>query len=103
MTWAVGARKQRPKDLKTYRVLASFHYEDGWHISFYDNDRRRSQLPRRAFCHDDESLLAFLQRAGGAKDSDTRFYLESTLKRQHGEVTLHLTGDQYDVLRMRKG
>ena len=100
MTWGVGARKQRAKDLKTYRVLASFHYEGGWHISFYDNDRGRSQLPRRAFCHDDEALLAFIQRAGGAKDSDIRFYLGEAIKRQHGDVTLYLNAEQYDKLRM---
>jgi hypothetical protein len=80
----------------------SFQYSNGWRITFFDDDRRRSALPRRAFCHDDETLLAFIQRAGGGKDSDTRFYIEAALKRQHGEVTLHLTEEQYDVLRMRR-
>lgn len=80
----------------------SFHYSNGWRIVFFDDDRRRSALPRRAFCHDDQTLLSFIQRAGGAKDSDTRFYLGQAIKRQHGEVTLFLTANQYDVLKMRQ-
>jgi hypothetical protein len=78
----------------------SFYYSNGWRIAFFDDDRRRSALPRRAFCHDDETLLDFIRRAGGVKGSDTRVYLEAALKRHHGEVTLLLTEQQYDVLRM---
>ena len=82
MTWGVGARPPRQDRPMTHRVIMSFHFEQGWRIAFFDDDRRRSALSRRAFCHDDETLLDFIRRAGGVKGSDMRVYLEAALKRQ---------------------
>lgn len=62
------------------------------------DDRTRTALPRRAFFNADEDLFNFIQRAGGIKGSDERFYVESAIKRQHGDVTLRLSEEQYQAL-----
>ena len=80
----------------------SFHFEKGWRVTFFEDDRRRSALHRRAFIHTDEQLMDFIQRAGGIDGSDTRFYVEQAIKRGHGDITLRLIEDQYQILRMRK-
>ena len=39
------------------KVLMSFTFHKGWHICFFDCNRRRSQLPRLAFCNSDETAV----------------------------------------------
>jgi len=76
----------------------AFHYEQGWRCTFFMDDRRRTALPRRAFFTADEALFEFIRRGGGIDGSDTRFYIESAIKRQHGDVTLRLSEEQYQAL-----
>jgi hypothetical protein len=55
-----------------HKVLMSFTFRKGWHICFFDCDRRRSQLPRLAYCNSDEEMVEFSRRAVGPKTLEDR-------------------------------
>jgi hypothetical protein len=80
----------------------SFRYWNAWDVIFFDTDRMRTALPRRARFNSDEALIEFAQRAGGIKMSEDRQILEMMIQRKIGEITLNLTDEQYTKLR-RKG
>jgi hypothetical protein len=80
------------------KVLMSFTFRKGWHICFFDCNRRRSQLPRLAFCN---SMIEFSRRAGVPKTLEDRNIFGMLIQRGAGEVTLELTDEQYDKLRKR--
>ena len=83
------------------KVLMSFTFRKGWHICFFDCNRRQSQLPRLAFCNSDEAMIEFSRRAGGPKTLEDRNIFDMLIQRGAGEVTLELTDEQYDKLRKR--
>jgi hypothetical protein len=56
MTWGVGGKKSA-SPATTYRVIMSFHFDRGWRVTFFEDDRRRDALPRLAFFNCDETLL----------------------------------------------
>jgi hypothetical protein len=101
MSWGLGGKKP-PASVRTHEVLMSFHYEKGWRCCFFETDRRRTALPRHAFFNSDEDLFEFIQRAGGIKGSDERFYIQSAIGRQRGDVTLRLSQEQYQTLHAAK-
>jgi len=102
MSWGLGSDSSRdrkpPATVKTYKVLMSFQYENGWRCTFFMDDRSRTALPRRAFIRTDEDLFDFIRRGGGTTGSDDRVYMEAAIQRQHGEVTLSLSEEQYQAL-----
>jgi hypothetical protein len=79
----------------------SFTFRKGWHICFFDRDRRRSQLPRLAFCNSDEAMVEFSRRAGGPKTLEDRNIFDMLIQRGSGEITLDLSDEQYDKLGKR--
>jgi hypothetical protein len=89
-------------ELRRHKVLMSFRYWNAWDVIFFDTDRMRTALPRRARFNSDEDLIEFAQRAGGIKMSEDRQILEMMIQRKIGEITLNLTDEQYTKLR-RKG
>jgi hypothetical protein len=82
-----------------HKVLMSFTFRKGWHICFFDCDRRRSQLPRLGFCNSDEAMIEFSRRVGGPKTLEDRNIFDMLIQRGAGEVTLAVTDEQYDELR----
>jgi hypothetical protein len=72
------------------KVLMSFHYKSGWQVVFFDTDRRRSQLPRKAFFNSDEALLEFIERAGGPKTLEDKNILAMQMTKNFGDVYLEL-------------
>ena len=72
----------------------SFRYWNAWDVIFFDTDRMRTALPRRARFNSE-----FAQRAGGIKMSEDRQILEMMIQRKTGEITLNLTDEQYTKLR----
>ena len=82
-----------------HKVLMSFTFLKGWHICFFDCGRRRSQLPRLAFCNSDEAMVEFSWRAEGPKTLEDRNIFDMLIRRGSGEITLELTDAQYDKLR----
>ena len=54
---------------RRHKVLMSFRYWDAWDVIFFDTDRMRTALPRRARFNSDEALIEFAQRAGEIKMS----------------------------------
>jgi hypothetical protein len=83
----------------THKVLMSFRYWNAWDVIFFDTDRMRTALPRRARFNSDEALIEFAQRAGGIKMSEDRQILDMMIQRKTGEITLNLTDEQYTKLR----
>lgn len=77
----------------------SFHYKDGWHVIFFDGDRRRTALPRRAFFNSDEVMTEFIRRGGGLRTLEDRNIFEMQLAKNFGETELLLTPEQYEKLR----
>ena len=73
----------------------SFRYWNAWDVVFFDTDRMRTALPRRARFNSDEALIEFAQRAGGIKMSEDRQILDMMIQRKTGEITLNLTDEQY--------
>jgi hypothetical protein len=90
----LAAPQNRP-----HRVLMSFTYRKGWHVCFFEADRYRRQLPRLAFFLSDEAMIEFTRRAGGPKTLEDRNIFEMMIRRGFGEVTLELTGEQYQQLK----
>ena len=78
-----------------HKVLMSFTFRKGWHICFFDCDRRRSQLTRLAYCNSDEAMIEFSRRAGGPKTLEDRNILAMMMERKSGEINLELTDEQY--------
>jgi hypothetical protein len=74
-------------------------YWNAWDVIFFDPDRMRTALPRRAKFSSDETLIEFAQRAGGLKMSEDRQILDMMIQRKTGEITLNLTDEQYTKLR----
>jgi hypothetical protein len=85
--------------ISRHRVILSFAYRDGWHVSFFDSDRKRTLLPRKAFFNSEEAMTEFIHRAGGLKTLEDRNIFEMLLKRNFGDVDLHVTQEQYKKLR----
>ena len=84
---------------RRHKVLMSFRYWNAWDVIFFDTDRMRTALPRRARFNSDEALIEFAQRAGGIKMSEDRQILDMMIQRETGEITLNLTDEQYTKLR----
>ena len=81
------------------KVLMWFTFRKGWHICFFDCDRRRSQLPRLAFCNSDEAMVEFSRRAGGPNTLEERNIFAMMIQKKFGQITLDLTDEQYEKLR----
>ena len=64
------------------RYTQSFRYWNAWDVIFFDTDRMRTTLPRRARFNSDEALIEFAQRAGGIKMSDDRQILDMMIQRK---------------------
>jgi hypothetical protein len=77
----------------------SFRYWNAWDVIFFDTDRMRAALPRRARFNSDEALIEFAQRAGGIKMSEDRQILEIMIQRKTDAITLNLTDEQDTKLR----
>jgi hypothetical protein len=81
-------------------VLISFDERNGcWFVVFWNNDRMRRPLPRKARFTTDESLIEFTRRAGGCRTLEDKNILDMMMKRKSGEVALELTDEQYEKLR----
>jgi hypothetical protein len=77
----------------------SFRYWNAWEVIFFNTDRMRTALPRKARFNSDEALIEFAQRAGRIKMSEDRQILNMMIQRKSGEITLNLTDEQYAKLR----
>jgi hypothetical protein len=84
---------------RKHRVLMSFRYWNVWDVIFFDTDRMRTALPRRARFTTDEALIEFTRRAGGPRALEDKNILAMMMDRKSGEITLELTDEQYDKLR----
>ena len=88
-----------PPQPRRHKVLMSFRYWNARDVIFFDTDRMRTALPRRARFNSDEALIEFAQRAGGIKMSEDRQIPEMMIQRKTGEITLNLTDEQCTKLR----
>jgi hypothetical protein len=80
----------------------TFSYGKGfWFVVFWENDRMRTPLPRKARFATDEAMLEFIRRAGGPKTLEDKNILAMMIQRKSGEITLELTDEQYRKLRDR--
>jgi hypothetical protein len=70
-----------------------------WDVIFFDTDRMRTALPRRARFNSDEVMIEFARRAGGLRTSEDRNIFDMMIQRKSGEITLELTDEQYAKLR----
>ena len=84
---------------RRHKVLMSFRYWNAWDVIFFDTDRMRTALPRRARFNSDEALIELAQRADGIRMSEDRQILDMMIQRKTGEITLNLTDEQYTKLR----
>ena len=75
----------------------TFSYRETWWVVFWDNDRMRTPLPRKARFTSDEAMVEH-PRAGYSMTLENKTILEMMLQRKSGEINLELTGDQYDKL-----
>jgi hypothetical protein len=50
---------------RRHKVLMAFRYWNAWDVIFFETDRMRTALPRRARFNSDEALIDFAQRGGG--------------------------------------
>ncbi|MCU1248879.1 MAG: hypothetical protein JWQ49_1908 [Edaphobacter sp.] len=78
-----AARRPQPR---RHKVLMSFRYWNAWDVIFFDTDRMRTALPRRARFNSDEAMIEFAQRAGGIKMSEDRQILDMMIQRKTGEI-----------------
>ena len=81
---------------RKHRVLMAFRYWNAWDVIFFNTDRMRTALPRRARSSTDEALIEFTRRAGGPKTLEDRNILAMMIQNKSGEITLELTDEQYD-------
>jgi hypothetical protein len=89
---------------RSHKVLMSFGEKNGcWFVAFWDNDRMRTPLPRKAFFHSDEALIEFTRRAGGPKTLEDRNIFEMQMRRSFGEITLQLNPEQFARLQRSRG
>jgi hypothetical protein len=86
---------------RKHRVLMSFRYWNAWDVIFFDFDRMRTELPRRARFATDEALVEFARRAGGPKALEDRNIFEMMMRKKSGEITLELIDEQYNKLKRR--
>jgi len=78
----------------------TFSYGKGfWWVVFWQTDRMRTPLPRKARFTTDEALIEFTRRAGGPKTLEDRNIFEMMVRKSSGEITLELTDEQYGKLR----
>ena len=85
---------------RKYKVLMSFGEKNGcWFVVFWNKDRMRTPLSRKARFNADETMVEFIRRAGGCKTLEDRNILEMMMKRKSGEIALELTDEQYAKLR----
>ena len=84
---------------RRHKILMSFRYWNAWDAIFFNTDRVRTALSRRARFNSDEALIEFAQRAGWIKMSEDRQILDMMIQRKTGEITLNLTDEQYTKLR----
>jgi hypothetical protein len=49
---------------RSHRILMSFSYRNAWWVVFWENDRMRMPLPRKARFSTDEAMVEFVRRAG---------------------------------------
>jgi hypothetical protein len=78
----------------------SFVEKNGcWFVVFWNKDRMRTPLPRKARFTTDESLIEFARRAGGCRTLEEKNILAMMIQRKSGEVALELTDEQYNKLR----
>jgi hypothetical protein len=69
----------------------SFGEKNGcWFVVFWNNDRKRTPLPRKARFTTDESMIEFIRRAGGTKTLEDKNILDMMIERKSGEVALEL-------------
>jgi hypothetical protein len=89
-----------PQPRRRHKVLMSFDEKYGcWFVVFWDCDRMRTPLRRKARFHSDEVMLEFIERAGGPKTLEDKNILAMLMQRKSGEITLELTDEQYAKLR----
>jgi hypothetical protein len=82
------------------RVLMTFSFGNGfWLVVFWDNDRMRTPLPRKARFATDEAMVEFIRRAGYSMNLENKNILAMMIERKSGEINLELTDEQYDKLR----
>jgi hypothetical protein len=85
---------------RRYKVLMSFGEKNGcWFVAFWNNDRKRPPLPRKARFTTDESMIEFARRAGGSRTLEDKNILGMMIERKSGEIALELIDEQYDKLR----
>jgi hypothetical protein len=84
---------------RKHRILMSFSCQQVWIVIFFDSDRRRTALPRRARFTTDEALIEFTRRAGAAKTLEDKNILAMMIQKKVGEIILELTDEQYAKLR----
>jgi len=84
---------------RKHRVLMSFRYWNAWDVIFFNTDRMRTALPRRARFTANEALIEFTRRAGGSKTLEDRNILAMMIQKKSGEITLELTDEPYAKLR----
>jgi hypothetical protein len=84
---------------RKHRVLMSLRYWNAWDVIFFDTDRMRTALPRRARFNSDEAMTEFVRRAGGPKTLEDKNILAMMMQKKSGEITLELTDEQYEKLR----
>jgi hypothetical protein len=89
---------------RKHKVLMSFNYRRVWSVVFWNSDRMRTPLPRKARFNSDEAMIEFSRRAGGPKTLEDRNIFDMLIQRGSGEVTLvELTDEQYSKLQTRRG
>jgi hypothetical protein len=70
---------------RQYKVLMSFvENSNCWVVVFWNKDRMRTPLPRRARFTTDESLIEFARRAGGCRTLEDRNILDMIIQRKSG-------------------
>jgi hypothetical protein len=84
---------------RKHKVLMSFTYRKVWSVVFWNADRMRTPLPRKARFNSDEVMVEFIRRAGGPRTLEDKNILAMLMAKGSGEVTLELTDEQYDKLR----
>lgn len=85
---------------RKHKVLMSLVETSGcWVVVFWNKDRMRTPLPRKARFTTDESLIEFARRAGGCRTLEEKNILDMMMQRKSGEVALELTDEQYNLRR----
>ena len=72
---------------RKHRVLMSFSYRDVWWVVFWDNDRMRTPLPRKARFTTNEAMVEFIRRAGYPMTLENKTIVDMMLQRKSSEIT----------------